>query len=390
MKILQVVKTNEGANWAFEQAKWLHDNGVDIITVLPEISGGMAEKYKKNRMKIIKGDFTLPISRPWKIIKRSNNIRKCIKDVNPDLIHLHFVTNIMMLRIALRKINISRLFQVPGPLHLENKLFRKAEIILSNSNDYWAGACKKSRDIYLDSGISKKRVFLAYYGGYGGKSCDEYEESSNILHNQYNISHDRVLVGMVSYFYKPKLHLLQFRGLKGHEDFIDAIAIARLLEPKIVGVIIGDAWGNSSGYVQKVKNYAQKKCGNNIIFTGFRNDMKKIYKELDVVVHPSHSENLGGAAESLAAGVPTISTNVGGFPDIVIDDETGYTADPKNPTDLSNEIIKIIMDKEKTSLMSKNGKIKVKCLLDIEETSRNILSIYKLILKNIESSSHYS
>ena len=47
MKVLQIVKTNEGANWAFNQAKWLYDNGVEIITVLPEINGGMAEKYKE-------------------------------------------------------------------------------------------------------------------------------------------------------------------------------------------------------------------------------------------------------------------------------------------------------------------------------------------------------
>ena len=281
MKVLQIVKTNEGANWAFNQAKWLHDNGVEIITVLPEINGGMAEKYKECGMKLEKADFSLPVSKPWKINKKSKSIREIVKRIQPDLIHSHFVTNTMMLRIALKSIEIPRLFQVPGPLHLESKLFRKAEIYLSNSNDYWAAACKKTRNIYLDAGIPKERTFLAYYGGYGGDSCDEYEEASNILHDEYNISSDKILVGMVSYFYKPKVHMLQFRGLKGHEDFIDAISMARQSEPRIMGVIIGDAWGSSSRYVQKVKKYAQKKCGNNIIFTGFRNDMKKIYRIKD-------------------------------------------------------------------------------------------------------------
>mgnify|MGYP003409231992 FL=1 len=70
MKVLQIVKTNEGANWAFNQAKWLHDNGVEIITVLPEINGGMAEKYKECGMKLEKADFSLPVSKPWKINKQ--------------------------------------------------------------------------------------------------------------------------------------------------------------------------------------------------------------------------------------------------------------------------------------------------------------------------------
>lgn len=381
MRVMHIVKTNEGASWAFNQAKWLHDNGVEIITILPEIHGGMAEKYKISGMKVEKGDFTLPVSKPWEIIEKSKSIRELVKRVHPDLIHSHFVTNIMMLRIALKDIDIPRLFQVPGPLHLESRLFRKAEIFLSDSNDYWAGACNKTRDIYLHSGISRERIFLAYYGGYGGESCNEYEKSNNILHDEFNIPHDRILVGMVSYFYKPKVHMLQFRGLKGHEDFIDAISIARQSEPRIVGVIIGDAWGSSSKYVEKVKKYAQKECGDNIILTGFRKDMKKIYRELDIAVHPSHSENLGGAAESLAAGVPTISTNVGGFPDIVINNKTGFTVEPKNPNELSVAILTTVTNKDESELMARSGQRYVKDLLDINKTASNINSIYDKIVR---------
>lgn len=380
MKVLQIVKTNEGAIWAFNQAKWLHENGVEIITVLPEINGGMAEKYKESGMKLEKGDFTLPISKPWEIFQKSKSIKELVNIVKPDLIHAHFVTNIMMFRIALKDIDIPRLFQVPGPLHLESRLFRKGEIFLSNSNDYWAGACKKTQDIYLDSGISREKTFLAYYGGYGGESCNEYENANNILHDEYNIPSNKILVGMVGYFYKPKVHMLQFRGIKGHEDFIDAISMARKSEPRIVGVIIGDAWGSSSRYVQKVKKYAQKKCDNNVIFTGFRNDMKKIYRELNVAVHPSHSENLGGAAESLAAGIPTISTNVGGFPDIVINNKTGYIVEPKNSNELSKAIIKTINHYKCSNNMAKNGQELIRELLDIKNTSACILDIYNNIL----------
>lgn len=380
MKVLHVVKTNKGANWAFDQAKWLHNNGIEIITVLPEIDGGMAEKYKEHGMKLEQGDFTLPVLKPWQIFEKSKSIKEVVNRIRPDLIHSHFVTNILMLRIALKNVDIPRLFQVPGPLHLESIFFRKAEIYLSNANDYWAGSCKKTRDIYLNSGISRKKTFLAYYGGYGGKSCDEYEEGNNILHDEYNIPNNKILVGMVSYFYKPKAHMLQFRGLKGHEDFIDAVSIARQSDPRVIGVIIGDAWGSSSKYVQKVKMYAEKKCGENIIFTGLRTDMKKIYKELDVAVHPSHSENLGGAAESLAAGVPTISTNVGGFPDIVINNETGYTVEPKNPEKLSIAILETINNYQRSTSMAKSGQNLIRELLNINNTSSYILDVYNKIL----------
>ncbi len=381
MKVLQIVKTNVGANWAFEQAKWLNDSGVEVITVLPSIDGRVSEKYKLNDMKVVKGDFTLPIKKPWELISKVNDIKNLVDEINPDIIHCHFVTNIMMLRLALRKSKIPRLFQVPGPLHLESNFFRKAEIMLSNENDFWAGACKKTCDIYGMSGIENKRIFLAYYGGYGGETCQEYSATSSKLHEEYGISSDKILVGMVSYFYSPKKHLFQTRGLKGHEDFIDAIALVREKNPSVIGIIIGDAWGNSRKYVENVKKYAWKKCKDSIIFTGFRTDMKEIYKELNIAVHPSHSENLGGAAESLAAGVPTISTNVGGFPDIVIHNETGYTVEKKNPDDLADAMIKMIDDEEKATKMGEKGQQLVRDLLDVECTGKEIKCIYEKILK---------
>ncbi len=384
MKVLQIVKTSQGANWAFEQAKYLKEKGINIITVLPDAQGVVAQKYIQNDMEICIADFSLPILKPWKIISRIKNIRNIVKKEKPEIIHTHFVTNIIMCRLALKKSKIPRLFQVPGPLHLESKIFKKIDLITANQFDYWAPSCVKSQNVYLNEGIGKERVFLAYYGGYGGNTIEQYANSTDILHKQYNIPNDNILIGMVSYFYKPKWYLGQKRGIKGHEDFIDAIEIINKKYDNITALIIGGPWGNSKKYMQKVEKYAQKKDLKNIIFTGFRNDMKMIYKELDIAVHPSHSENLGGAAESLAAGVPTIATNIGGFPDIVIDKKTGYLCEVKNPFSLAQVIDSAIEKKEEALQMASNGQKRVRELLDINNTANRILEIYKEIMeKNI-------
>ena len=116
------------------------------------------------------------------------------------------------------------------------------------------------------------------------------------------------------------------------------------------------------------------------MFTGFRTDIKRIYRELDIAVHPSHSENLGGASESLAAGVPTISTDVGGFPDIVVDGQTGYVVPPKSPDKLANAILRMIENYEEARIMAEKGREKVTSMLNIENTGRAILRIYEEIL----------
>lgn len=379
MKVLQIVKTSIGGNWAFEQAKYLHDQGIDFVVVIPDKEGIVYTKYLKEGIPVVVDDYSLPIMKPLQFFKRAKRLRSLVQEQKPDVIHCHFVTNILFARLALRGSKVPRLFQVPGPLHLENWITRMVDMMTATQQDYWAGACKKTCDIYRKTGVAANRVFLAYYGGYGGEACSDYKDSSNILHRQYQLSEDNILIGMVSLFYKPKRYLLQTRGLKGHEDFIDAIAMLRKRNTNIVGIVIGGPWVGSENYYSKVRLYANKKCKDGIIFTGYRSDLPIIYRELDYVVHPSHSENLGGAAESLAAGVPTIATTVGGFPDIVRNNETGLLVPPNNPASITEAIQWMIEHPKESTQMAEAGRADVCRLLDIDATGKRVFSIYSEI-----------
>jgi glycosyltransferase involved in cell wall biosynthesis len=380
MRVLQVVKTTRGATWAYNQAKWLHNHGVEIITVLPNNSEGYAEKYRSSGMKVTVADWSLPVSRPWKIINRVLQIQKMVHELNPDLIHLHFVTNVLMVRLALHYDKTPRVFQVPGPLHLENWFFNIVERAVATQVDYWAGACKKTCKIYKSKGVNPERVFLAYYGSPLKHSENEADLKGTALHDEYGFTQDNKLVGMVSYFYKPKIYMGQTRGLKGHEDFIDAMEIVFEKHPEAKAIIIGNAWDGAERYEQRVIEYAKRKLGNKVIFTGYRNDVKELYPELDIAVHPSHSENLGGAAESLAYGTPTIATNIGGFPDIVIDSETGLVASTKNPEQLAERICYMLENPEHARKMAEYGRILVTELLDIAQTAGHIKHVYESVL----------
>ena len=378
MKVIQVVKTNRGATWAYNQANNLHEMGIDIVTVLPDDISGYAELYKKSGMRVIVGDWSLPVRKPWQIFSRIKEIKQIIEKEKPDIIHLHFVTNVLMTRIALHRDRTLRLFQVPGPLHLENPFFRFLDKILSTDVDYWAGACEKTCSIYKEMGISDDRIFLAYYGTFKDEFCNL--GSSNKLHSEYKLREDSPIVAMVSYFYKPKKYLGQKRGLKGHEDFIDALKTVLKTHPEITPMIIGNAWDGSEHYEHEVIQYAKQVIGDKVIFTGYRNDIQEIYPEISIAVHPSHSENLGGAAESLAYAIPTISSNVGGFPDIVKPHKTGLLVDAKSPTELADAIIWMLEHNNEAKEMGKNGEKLVRDLLNVKTTSKVVLGIYREIL----------
>lgn len=373
MKVLHLVKTSIGAAWALKQMRELVRLDVEVHVALPA-NGPLIEKYKEYGIIVHSIDYSVS---PIRLFRCLTNLRRLVKEVKPDVIHSHFVITTLISRVALLGVKIPRIFQVPGPLHLEHSLYRFADIKTANKYDYWVGSCSWTVNRYIKSGISTNRLFLSYYGN--DLQLDAYQKGK--LLKEIDAKPNSIVVGMVAYMYAPKKWLGQKVGIKGHEDFIDAIALLINRHENIIPVCIGGAWNGQNWYEEQVKKYARLKCGNRIIFLGTRQDISELYTDLDIVVHPSHTENLGGAAESLMLGIPSITSNVGGFPDIVEHHITGLLVDPKNPLQLADAIEELIKSPKLRQKMANNGKNRVQSLLNVTTTAETMYNIYLQILK---------
>lgn len=373
IKVLHLLKTSEGASWAFRLMKELKAHNVEVHVALPK-GGRLYSAYSDAGIIVHPMDFSLK-----KIKSSIKCLRAIVDEVSPDIIHSHFVLTTLVMRLGLRKYKIPRVFEVPGPLHLEHLFTRLIDTKSANREDYWIATCKWTYDRYLKSGIHSHKLFLTYYGS--DISYPEYQKGK--LRAEYNISEDIFIVGLVAYMYAPKKWLGQKRGLKGHEDFIDALSLIQQKYPNILGVCIGGAWNGATKYEQSIIQYCNDR-NVNMIFTGTRRNVGELYQDIDCVVHPSHSENLGGAAESLALGIPTIASNVGGFPDIVLPNKTGLLVPPKNPKALADAIEYMYNNGNEAQKMASNGKKYVSNLLDVKNTSNKVLEFYNSII------SHYN
>ena len=161
---------------------------------------------------------------------------------------------------------------------------------------------------------------------------------NNNIRRELSLSPDDFIICMVAYMYRPKRYLLQSRGLKGHEDVIDAVHLLHKQGRKVKVVFVGGEWGRRSSYFEKVKKYGENRLGDSVYFLGSRTDVIDIYRGVDISVCPSHSENVGSAVESLLMSVPTISSDVGGFPDLIKHNETGLLVEAKRPEQLAAAI----------------------------------------------------
>lgn len=147
-------------------------------------------------------------------------------------------------------------------------------------------------------------------------------------------------------------------------------------------VLVGKQWGSGHRYEDELRRLAAQKCPGRIVFLGHRTDIPDLYPDMDVAVHPSLSENAGGAVESLLSGVPTVASRVGGIPEVVLDRDTGLLSTAGSPTDLAEKICYMLEHPNEAHEMALRGRARVSEMFDMKNTSRSVLEVYSQVLGN--------
>ena len=380
MRVLHVVKTSNGAEWAALQAAELVRLGVDVHVALPFPEGNTVRSWQQSGAILHFVTLDFPVRAPWRLPGVCRAARQLIAELNPDIVHSHFVGTTLVLRRALGKRHpIPRVFQIPGPLHLEHSLFRVWELSTAGASDYWVASSRYIQSLYSHYGVPRERLFLSYYGF----RCDEFSAvRSGVLRQRLGVPADSVVAGNISYMYAPKYYLGQHVGVKCHEHIIAALALAMKKEPRLIGVLVGSAWGQHKWYEHKLRRMALAMSGGRIYMPGFvcHEEIRGFWPDFDVVLHVPLSENCGGVHEPMVAGVPVIAGRVGGLPELVIDGVTGRTVEPRRPDLLADLLLEVLSDLERYRAIAVNGRALVTSMFDVRRTSGEIFEIYKHIL----------
>ncbi len=98
---------------------------------------------------------------------------------------------------------------------------------------------------------------------------------------------------------------------------------------------------------------------NNVKFLGFVTGKFRAlyYNAADIFVLPSLRESFGIVnLEAMASGLPVVSSNVGGVPDVVRDDVNGLLAAPGDPEDLAGKILCLCDSEQLRDRLGRTGK----------------------------------
>ena len=135
-------------------------------------------------------------------------------------------------------------------------------------------------------------------------------------------------------------HVSNFRPVKRVLDVIDSFARVRA-EREVTLLMVGDGPDRA---------HAEARCREldlalDVVFLGkVKNPIEPLLIS-DLLLLPSETESFGLVAlEAMAAGVPVVSSNVGGLPEVNVQEETGFLRDVGDVEGMAQDALAILDD----------------------------------------------
>jgi glycosyltransferase involved in cell wall biosynthesis len=122
------------------------------------------------------------------------------------------------------------------------------------------------------------------------------------------------------------------------------------------------------------------RLGDRLVWAGLRDEMPDVYFATDVLAVTSDNEGTNvSAIQAQAAGLPVVSTRVGGMPSVVRDD-TGLLVDPKDEEGFARALQRILLDGDLKRDLGQNGAARTRSEFSLARLVANIDSLYRQLM----------
>lgn len=296
-------------------------------------------------------------------LKSIGNIKKIVKDINPDILHAHFASSYGFLGSLVKfkpyVISVwgSDIYEFPKKSFINKFVLEynlnKADYILSTSY-----AMAKETRLYTnkDIKVTPFGVDVDFFKPKKYKSKDKNE----------------FIIGTVKTLEKRY----------GIEYLIKAFKHVKELKKDMnVKLVIGGDGSEKDRLLNLCKKF---NIENDVEFIGYvkQDNIVEVFNSFDIAVFPSLKESFGVAAvEAQSCGIPVIATNVGGLPEAVNSGESAILVESRDELSLGNAIIDLINNKERLYHMGIKGREFVCKNLNVDNNFEEIEKLYTKIIK---------
>jgi glycosyltransferase involved in cell wall biosynthesis len=155
---------------------------------------------------------------------------------------------------------------------------------------------------------------------------------------------------------------------KDHDTLLEAFQRVRRDHPTARLVIAGDGPERS----RLERKAAGLGLETSVEFLGYVDDVREVFRRLDIYIQSSHVEGLSvSVLEALASGLPVVAARVGGNDEAVIENVCGLLVEPGNADALATAVSSLLANRERCCGMGLAARKHVATLFSTEVAMAN-------------------
>lgn len=255
----------------------------------------------------------------------------------------------------------------PDLPNFKRKVFNR---LLPDRRDRFVAVGEAVRQALIhNEGLSPQRVKIVYNGvdldAFGDKN-----EKSNRVRRELGVADDAFLV----------LQVARLDTIKDHATAIRALATAIERYPAMRLLVVGD------GPEREPIAAAIRQAGlmSQVTMLGQRNDVRRLLATADAFLLTSVSEGIPVTIiEAMAAGVPVVSTAVGGITEIIEDGVTGLLAPARDSDRLATALARLAADRELCRRLSQAARLRAETQFSEQQMVESYAALYDSMLAGL-------
>lgn len=326
---------------------------------------------------------------PIKNLKSIVNIVKVLKEIKPDIVHVHTPIASVLGRVAAKIAKVPTIiytahgfyFHEGMPKKQYNLFFNIEKYIGRFFTDYILTQSKEDFDIAVKNNFlpkSKKNNYLHISNGIDldykfnfNRFSDKSTFDEGAFKKKLNITEKDTVVTFIGRLVKEK-------------GIIDLLEGYDLLESKNVKLIIIGELDKSERDQESINEINRFKDNPNIILTGQIANINEYLYISDIFCLPSYREGMPRSIiEAMAMKNAVIATNIRGSREEVIENETGYLIDTNSSKSIAEKIDYLINNPEIIEKFKENGYKRAKQYYDEKHVVNTQIELFnKVVSKN--------
>jgi glycosyltransferase involved in cell wall biosynthesis len=307
---------------------------------------------------------------PFSDLRALVGLRRLMRDWRPAIVHTHTAKAGLLGRVAARLAGVPRVVHTyhGHVLHgyfspAKTAVFRRLETHLAGYADVLVAVSDEVRNDLVRFGVAPaERIRVIPLGLELAHLAGPLPRGE--LRRAAGFADEAPLVGMVG----------RLVPIKDAPTFLQAARRVHEARPDARFALVGD--GDERPALERLT--AELGLDGALHFAGWRQDLRPVYGDLDVVVNASRNEGTPVALiEAMAAGRPVVATRVGGTPDLLGGGARGRLVPPGEPEALAGGILETLADPAAASDRRVAARDHVLSTHSVERLVRDVDALYR-------------